>query len=103
MGTYSDSKITVARKTHHCQLCEVPVEKGARQLVYKQGLKSQLYMHIDCALLRLNGYRCRVLEDEAKQRVIAGDTCSQPFVGHRCCLPPGHSARFDHQWIEVQP
>lgn len=103
MGTYNDSKITLARKTHHCQLCQVPVEKGARQLVYKQGLRSQLYMHIDCALLRLGHYRCRVLDDEAKQRVAEGNTCAAPCCGFRCCLPPGHSGRFGHQWISDQP
>ena len=70
MGTYEDSKITIARKTKRCasHQCDKPIEKGSQQLSYRQGLKSTLYLHVDCALTTLPHWHCRALEEEAKRR-----------------------------------
>jgi len=69
MGTYGDSRITRARTTKACAVrCGRPIEKGEEQLTYKQGLKSQLYLHVSCALAgyRKHGrWRCAAIERAA--------------------------------------
>lgn len=73
MGTYSDSKITVARKSKQCasSRCSLgPIERGSEQLAYKQGLKSTIYFHLDCALANLPHWHCRALEKEAQKRAL---------------------------------
>jgi hypothetical protein len=65
MGTYADSKITVARKQHQCCSCLSPIAKGTEQLAYKAGLRSTWYVHLSCALgqfKRDGKWRCRAIE-----------------------------------------
>lgn len=100
MGTYSASKITTARKPHPCCRCGERIEPGARQLAYKQGLKSTLYLHLLCALQAGKRYWCAALMAEAHARIAAGGTCAEPCVGYHCCLPAGHPPAVDHHWLE---
>jgi hypothetical protein len=99
MSTYSASKIAIARKARSCARCVGTIERGAQLLTFKLGLKNDIHLHVDCALRDVRGYRCQALEQEARARIAAGTTCRAPCVGHRCCLPADHGARFHHQWV----
>jgi len=66
MGTYTDSRITVARKERECWTCKQPIHKGGEQLSYKPGLRSTIYLHVPCAASGLRDaglWRCKALED----------------------------------------
>lgn len=53
MGTFSDSKITFARKEYICTSDPAhKIAKGARYLRYAAGLKSRYPVCMDCALQR---------------------------------------------------
>jgi len=71
MGTYADSKITIARKEHTCGVCVTPIGKGSEQLAYKAGLRHTWYAHLSCALGQFkkdgHSWRCAALEERAKQ------------------------------------
>jgi hypothetical protein len=59
--SWSESKITTARRAHPCQLCCVQIPAGEQQLAYAQGKRSWLYMHTACARAR-GTFQCKALE-----------------------------------------
>lgn len=56
------SYIAAAKRRQHCQLCPVPIEAGEPRLVYAQGKRSWLRMHIWCAL-QSGRFQCKALEN----------------------------------------
>lgn len=62
MGTYDDSRIRMARTEKLCRQCGLPIYKGYPYLAYKAGQRSTAHIHMSCARLHANRWRCRELE-----------------------------------------
>ena len=63
---FEDSYVTPAKRQHPCKLCLVTIEKGESRLVYAQGKRSWLSMHIRCAQ-KSGSYSCSALQQQSEE------------------------------------